>query len=39
MLSGSVGQGGMNNPVDVIVVQLLLNDWLGKKHQTQLNSP
>ncbi len=29
MLAGSVGQGGINKPVEVKIAQVILNNWLG----------
>jgi peptidoglycan hydrolase-like protein with peptidoglycan-binding domain len=36
MLAKSVGAGGANQQKDVRLVQLLLNDWLGRRQQTLL---
>lgn len=36
MLQASVGQNGANNPIDVKLVQLLLNDWLGRQQKILL---
>lgn len=36
VINGSVGQGGVNQPLNVRIVQRLLNDWLAKEGQIQL---
>lgn len=36
LISGSVGQRGANQGLDVRIVQRLLNDWLSRTQQTQL---
>lgn len=36
VIENSVGRGGKNDPGDVRLVQLLLNEWLGRERKTLL---